>query len=278
MDKTLFNLEAYVLKYASEYKPSMRVVYPPSNRITESYLSIIETILIDHIIRDPIYWKTYGIRMEMRDEVISCIEKIIKESNHIGSGFFGSVYKTKPPTCVRNIPSKTRFIAVKIEKFKYSVNDLGSFLHSAPHISQVVNINKIVGKLNIGPRFYDCFIMLGKTGDINIIKAYEYIDGITWDNIVWKSIIKKEEALAKLYKKIKKLNSAGIIHHDLNPTNVMVTNSNDVYIIDYDMAKLAKNDELNNMRMFNYSYSKGVASANLVFYVYNKLVSDKIIV
>jgi predicted Ser/Thr protein kinase len=58
----------------------------------------------------------------------------------------------------------------------------------------------------------------------------------------------------------------------------MVTNSNDVYIIDYDMAKLAKNDELNNMRMFNYSYSKGVASANLVFYVYNKLVSDKIIV
>lgn len=44
------------------------------------------------------------------------------------------------------------------------------------------------------------------------------------------------------------------------------------------MAKLAKNDELNNMRMFNYSYSKGVVSANLVFYVYNKLVSDKIIV
>ena len=264
--------EPTVLKYASEYKHGIEVSEPPHHPLLYPFKTIITGILTNNTIRDPKYWSKYGIRMETSDEFKKCVEKFEKHAKLLGSGFYGSVFKTKPPTCVKNIPKGTSYVAIKIESFKF--DSWGPSSQTAPRVAGAAAISKIAGKLNIGPKFYDCFIMFGKAGDVQIVKVFEYIEGKPWKDMKWKSSEKKADAIEQLSKKIKKLNNAGIIHHDLHQGNVMVSKTNEVYIVDFDLAKFSKNDESNKISAFNESKSNELAPDRLVNYVYNKLIED----
>jgi hypothetical protein len=48
-------------------------------------------------------------------------------------------------------------------------------------------IAKYASKIKIGPKLYDTFVMIDNDSDIKIIKIYEYIDGVTFNNKKWKS-------------------------------------------------------------------------------------------
>ncbi len=117
--------------------------------------------------------------------------------------------------------------------------------------------------------------MFGKAGDVQIVKVFEYIEGKSWTDMKWKSSEKKADAIEQLSKKIKKLNNAGIIHHDLHQGNVMVSKANDVYIVDFDLARFSKSDESNRISAFNESKLNELAPNNLVNYIYNRLIEDK---
>ena len=265
--------EPTVLKYASEYKPTMNIPEPPQHPLLYSFKTIITGILTNTKIRESKYWSKYGIRMETSDEFKKCVEKFEKHAKLLGSGFYGSVFKTKPPSCVKNVPKGTTYVAIKIESFKF--DSWGPSSQTAPRVADAAAISKIAGKLNIGPKFYDCFIMFGKAGDVQIVKVFEYIEGKSWTDMKWKSSEKKADAIEQLSKKIKKLNNAGIIHHDLHQGNVMVSKANDVYIVDFDLARFSKSDESNRISAFNESKLNELAPNNLVNYIYNRLIEDK---
>jgi tRNA A-37 threonylcarbamoyl transferase component Bud32 len=56
------------------------------------------------------------------------------------------------------------------------------------------------------------------------------------------------------------MNTNGIIHHDIHLENVMVSKDK-VYLIDFDLAHFAKEDEKNEIKMFyipEYTMNKNV--------------------
>lgn len=72
----------------------------------------------------------------------------------------------------------------------------------------------------------------------------EFISGITLEESVRQRGLYNEYAAAKIAAEIcaglSALHSAGIIHRDINPSNVMLDQSGCVKIIDYDIARIAK--------------------------------------
>lgn len=71
----------------------------------------------------------------------------------------------------------------------------------------------------------------------------EFISGITLEESVRQRGLYNEYAAAKIAAAIcaglSALHSAGIIHRDINPSNVMLDQSGCVKIIDYDIARIA---------------------------------------
>ena len=71
----------------------------------------------------------------------------------------------------------------------------------------------------------------------------EFISGITLEESVRQRGLYNEYAAAKIAAEIcaglSALHSAGIIHRDINPSNVMLDQSGCVKIIDYDIARIA---------------------------------------
>lgn len=99
------------------------------------------------------------------------------------------------------------------------------------HIIQVLNVFESDGKLVI---------------------IEEYIDGITLENLLHNDAddtfmtmnpLGVKRILLQLCDGLFALHSMGIIHRDINPNNIMITNNGIVKIIDFDISKLYKSGD-----------------------------------
>jgi tRNA A-37 threonylcarbamoyl transferase component Bud32 len=182
----------------------------------------------------------------------------------------------KPDSCIKGIPAGIKKnVGIKTEYIKhyYHPNQSPEAVRDASRIA------KRAAELGIGPQLYDIFVTMDTAGKVIIVKVSQIINGETWADTEWETPEEQHAAAEKLKAAIKKLNEAGIIHHDLHSGNVMVDTTGRVYIIDYDLAKFAKDEEYTKIHNFNESYPSeydavGVASDDGMDYVYNKLVEE----
>jgi predicted Ser/Thr protein kinase len=255
----------------------------PANNWTEetpfytSMKSVIRGIILNNQASDASYWSKAGIRMVSPEEFNACLQKVRGNTKVLGQGYYGKVFDVPTDACFTKVPKAVKRVAVKVENLKsdYDSNQ------TADRVSEATHIAKKAAALGIGPKMYDSFVTVNKDGVVQIIKIFEIVDGSSWQNATW-TPAKKQQALKSLEDAIQLMNKNGIIHHDLHTGNVMVTDEGKVYIIDYDLAKMAAKEEQNRIAAFNQTKSqwepKGAASNKGVRYIYDKLVEDGSIV
>jgi len=265
-------LSNYINEIKNKYNISMKVDTPEKNFFSDTILKLIEKIIVKQSLYDKVYWNKYNIVLDESSQIKKIIKSI--ESKKVkGKGAYGSVYKVKSNLFI-NKKFDTDTVAVKIEKINFNYFNIDKLINST-------KIAKYASKIKIGPKLYDTFVMIDNDSDIKIIKIYEYIDGVTFNNKKWKSENEKEEMFDKLRKIIRKMNKAGIIHHDIHKGNIMITKSNKIYIIDFDNSKFINNDEQRyvNYMNNNYSYNDSyIISKKLINFVYNNCINDGIII
>lgn len=108
---------------------------------------------------------------------------------------------------------------------------LDKFIDEARGLAKFTNCSGIV-------KVYDCF----KENDTAYI-VMEYIEGVTLSKYIKdRGKIPPEEAVMMMLPVIdslEKVNKAGIIHRDIAPDNIMVTNDGEVKVIDFGAARYA---------------------------------------
>jgi serine/threonine protein kinase len=177
------------------------------------------------------------------------MDKLKKKLNKIGyeiidkkyfdRGGHGQLFKCK------NIRTD-EICAVKLEKKKEKYE------------STLLNEMKIYGKIDGNekkgiPKIYD----LGKTDDYYyiIMKLYhKNIDDLKSDAGSSFSLRTTLQLGINIFKILERLHSQNIIHRDIKPENIMVDKKNNVYLIDYGLAKKFTN--LNNQKLFKKEASK----------------------
>ncbi|NDB81585.1 MAG: hypothetical protein EB127_02365 [Alphaproteobacteria bacterium] len=229
------------------------------------------------------YWKSAGIRVEGPDEFQKCMDKLQKYAKLSGEGAFGKVYSVPNDVCFKNVPRSVKRLGVKIENIGGGDGFRGIFGGNVTpeRLRDVTKIAKIAGTLGIGPKMYDAFVSVDQHNTVQVVKVFEFVDGKTWQDTIWKNQKAREDAQHKLEDLIHKMNGAGILHHDLHTKNVMIGKNGKLYIIDFDLAKFSKNEESGAIGRFEdpprfmfEESAKGVTSDNGIRYIYNKLVEE----
>ena len=168
----------------------------------------------------------------------------------IGEGGMGSVYKAKCRLL-------NRFVAVKILKAELNNDEdfVARFKREATSIASLSHPN-IVNVHDVGTEEHINFIVM------------EYIDGKTLKEIIKENgRINSKETLDIAYQIAKALECAhksNIIHRDIKPDNVMITEDNMVKVMDFGIAKVAdsrtatnSNNIMGTVRYFSPEQAKG---------------------
>jgi serine/threonine protein kinase len=262
--KLSFHIEQILKKYRPTTIP--KVLYPA---FYDKISHMLQSVVNDVLAKQPSFWNAYGIRTEPPHEFKNCIFKIPKEE--IGKGFYGIVYKVPVKTCIKHIPKGTEYIAMKFELI-----NLNNTNQTPERLGETISITKKIAELGIGPQLYDVFIVESQ-GLYFIVKIYEYIQGDSWEVHKFKSPKSYKKAMATLTEHVKTFNKNGILHRDLHPKNVMVTPSEQIFIIDFDLASYAENFEKRDIAYFNKN-SRYVNDIEIYTrHVYNELIKQKII-
>jgi predicted Ser/Thr protein kinase len=233
---------------------------------------LIGSLVVNNMAKDKSYWGRAGIRMVPASDFERCYTNNAKV---LGRGAYGKFMSVTADSCIRGIPPGVKNVGVKTEYIKnyYHPNQ------SPEAVIDAFRLAKRAAKIGVGPEIYDVFITTDFRGKAIIVKVAQIIDGKTWQNTEWETPEHQHAAAEALKILIRKMNEAGIIHHDLHGGNVMIDKSGRVYIIDYDQAKFSKNEEVKRISEFNSSFpdeyeAVGIASKEGIKYVYDKLVEE----
>lgn len=104
--------------------------------------------------------------------------------------------------------------------------------------SKVYNRLKTINNQNMA-KVYDCF-----TIDENCVVFEEYINGKRLDSIIANSPLNSSQAVQyemQLCNALSDVHKMGIIHRDIHPKNIIVTNDGVLKLIDFDIARQEKN-------------------------------------
>lgn len=163
----------------------------------------------------------------------------IIDKKYFDRGGHGQLFKCK------NIKTG-EICAVKVEKKKDK--------YESTLLNEMKIYGKIVGNEKKGiPRIYD----LGKSNDhyFIIMKLYhKNIDDLKNDSGSSFSLRTTLQLGLNIFKILERLHKQNIIHRDIKPENIMVDKKNNVYLIDYGLAKKFTN--LNNAKLFKKECSK----------------------
>ena len=249
----------------------------PADDANKSIRDALSAIVYNSIISMKSYWTDAGLRIENATEFQDCIDSA--KQTPLGSGAFGTVIKMPTRPCMsRRIPKGVKQVAIKIERLR----SFWEYNQTPAKVREVFAIAKKAAALHIGPEMYDVFIVVGDDGIVKIVKVSEVVEGKPWDNVVWKSPAAKAVAVKKLAECVRKMNKAGILHHDLHSANIMVTKKGEIMIIDYDLATFAKNEEQAALGRINDSYStytpQGILSQEGINFLFQELVKDGTII
>jgi tRNA A-37 threonylcarbamoyl transferase component Bud32 len=266
-------LSNYINNIRNKYNNSIKVDEPIKHFYTETILNLVSLIITKQILFDKNFWNQYGILLDESQQMKKII-KSIEKKKFIGQGANGTVYKVKSKLFTKK-KFNTDTVAVKIEK----INSENFEYFNINKLINSIKISKYATKIKLGPKLYDTFVTIQDHYNINIIKIFQYIDGETLFKKKWKSDDEKKAVFNELRKIIRKMNKAGIIHHDLHKNNIMITKSNKIYIIDYDFSKFIENEEQINVNYMANNYSSSaIISKKLINYVYNNCINDGIII
>ena len=176
------------------------------------------------------------------DELKKKLEKLgykIIDKKYFDRGGHGQLYKCK------NIKTG-EICALKLEKKKDKYE------------STLLNEMKIYGKIDGDekkgiPKIYD----LGKTDEYYyiIMKLYhKNIDDLKTDSGSSFSLRTTMQLGLNILRILERLHKQNIIHRDIKPENIMIDQKNNVYLIDYGLAK--KFTDLDNVKLFKKECSK----------------------
>lgn len=150
----------------------------------------------------------------------------------IGEGGMGSVYKAKCHVL-------NRFVAVKILKEELSNDEefVSRFKREATSIAKLSHQNIV--------NVYD----VCAENDVNFI-VMEYIDGKTLKQIIKEdgrlNSVKTLDIVFQIAKALSCAHTNGIIHRDIKPDNIMITQDKMVKVMDFGIAKVADSRTVTN--------------------------------
>ena len=143
----------------------------------------------------------------------------------IGAGGMAHVYKAKDYKL-------RRMVALKVLKHEYYQDEavLSKFKKEALAAGGLTHPN-IVGVYDLGQEFNIDYIVM------------EYVDGLTLKEYIRRRDVMGSEEVLKISIKIaealKAAHANGIVHRDIKPQNIMVTQQGDVKVTDFGIAKAA---------------------------------------
>ncbi len=167
----------------------------------------------------------------------------------IGAGGFGITYKCfdttlgvtvaakefYPAGLVNRAPGERRVGLLSGEKEGQYKERLQRFLMEAQSVAQFGKAKDIV----------NVFDFFEENGTAYIIM--EYIDGVLLKDYLEKQgIIEPETAISiimPIMEAVKKIHSKGIIHRDISPDNIFITNENTIKVFDFGAAQLNESKE-----------------------------------
>jgi RIO-like serine/threonine protein kinase len=266
-------LEERIIELLKKVPSSLEV----NNSSTDYRLKgIISELIFKHVTSKSGYWESTGIKMHTEDSFMKCKAKYAKLGKIIGQGAFGIMMNVPSPTCLPTIPKNVPHVAMKFETLQIPYDRF----QSPEQVAEAYEISKRAAELGIGPKIYDSFVTLNDSGYAQIVKVFELLEGASWVDTEWKSDEEKKKALTELRSKIKTMNEAGIIHHDLHGGNIMVTSKGDIYIVDFDRANFVNREEINTIRWLNDSVpnpdlpSDPLLQDKVTDFIYNTLYKE----
>ena len=168
----------------------------------------------------------------------------------IGEGGMGTVYKAKCHLL-------NRFVAVKILKAELNNDEdfVARFKREATSIARLSHPN-IVNVHDVGEEEHINFIVM------------EYIDGKTLKEIIKEngrlSSVKTVDIVFQVAKALECAHKSNIIHRDIKPDNIMITEDNMVKVMDFGIAKVDDsrtatncNNVMGTVRYFSPEQAKG---------------------
>src|SRR5690242_19875148 len=146
----------------------------------------------------------------------------------LGEGGMGVVYKAQDmhldrPVAIKVLPHERVADAERKRRFVQEAKSASALNH--PNILHIYDIDAAEG--------------------VDFI-AMEYVDGKTLDEVIRGKPLKRNEALkyaTQIADALAAAHAAGIIHRDVKPSNVMVTDKGVVKVLDFGLAKLTDANE-----------------------------------
>ncbi len=153
--------------------------------------------------------------------------------NEVGRGTTGSVYLSHDPYFRRDVAIKVYTIAADDDPSRAKI--ARKMFFNEAHMVGMLQHPNILPILDAGEEEGKYYVVMEHVQRARTLEAYCRPDNLLHVEDVVKIIYKCAKALHYAHKR-------GVIHRDIKPSNIMLTNDNDVRIIDFGIAILRDSD------------------------------------
>ena len=169
-------------------------------------------------------------------------EKLGKYEIHkqIGKGSMGIVYEGYDPYTDKKVAVKVAMSEAL--KDKESGDRYKKMFFNEAHTAGMLKHPNILEILDAGADGDDCYIVMELVEGANTLKTYCTPDNLLPTRQVIEIIFKCAKALDYAHRK-------GVVHRDIKPTNILVTEDKDIKIGDFSIAHVISSDTTNTMPM-----------------------------